>query len=87
VANVFASVAEWERDMIAQRTTVSLAAKRAKRAKRAKGEQIGRAAVVDDAKLAKRIRTMRDKGMTMRAIAEKLTAEVCLRSGTGHGGR
>ncbi len=68
-ANIFASVAELEREMIAQRTTDALVAKRAA------GGQIGRAAVVDDPKLAKRIRAMRAKGMTMRAIADRLTAD------------
>jgi DNA invertase Pin-like site-specific DNA recombinase len=69
VANVFASVAEWEADTITERTRDALAAKRAR------GERIGRAAVVDDANLAKRIRALRSKGMTLRAIADKLTAD------------
>ncbi len=69
VANVFASVAEWEADTITERTRDALAAKRAR------GERIGRPAVVEDLKLAKRIRALRSKGMTMRAIADKLTAD------------
>ena len=69
MAHVFASVVQLEREMIGQRTTDALAVKRSK------GEQIGRPAVVDDPKLAKRIRGMRNKGMTLRAIADKLTAD------------
>jgi DNA invertase Pin-like site-specific DNA recombinase len=69
VANVFASVAEWEADTITERTRDALAAKRAR------GERIGRPAVVEDARLAKRIRSMRDRGMTLRAIADKLNED------------
>ncbi len=69
VVSVFAAVAAWEAEVIAERTRDALGAKRGK------GEQIGRAAVIDDPKLAKRIRAMRAKGMTMRAIADKLTAD------------
>jgi DNA invertase Pin-like site-specific DNA recombinase len=70
VANVFAAVAEWERDTIAARTKDGLAAKRAQ------GKPIGRAAVADNPELAARIRSMRDDaGMTLQAIADQLTAE------------
>lgn len=70
VANVFAAVAEWERDTIAARTKDGLAAKRAK------GESIGRPAIADRPELAARIRSMRDDaGMTLQAIADQLTAE------------
>jgi DNA invertase Pin-like site-specific DNA recombinase len=48
VANVFASVAEWERDTIAARTRDGLAALRAQ------GKPIGRPAVADDPQLAER---------------------------------
>ena len=69
VANVFASVAEWEADTITERTRDALAAKRAR------GERIGRPAVVEDPKLTRAIRAMRDEGMTLRAIADRLTAD------------
>jgi DNA invertase Pin-like site-specific DNA recombinase len=69
VANVFASVGQWEAEVIAERTTDALAAKRAR------GERIGRPAVVEDPYLAERIRAMRDDGMTLRAIVERLNTE------------
>lgn len=69
VANVFASVAEWERDMIATRTKDGLAAIRAQ------GKPTGRPSVADDPELAERIRAMREQGMTLQAIADTLTAE------------
>ena len=69
VANVFASVAEWEADTITERTRDALAAKRAR------GERIGRPAVIEDAALATRIRAMRAKGMKLRDIADELTAD------------
>lgn len=69
VANVFASVAEWERDTIAARTKDGLAAVRAQ------GKPTGRPAVADRPELAERIRAMRDQGLTLQAIADTLTAE------------
>src|SRR5204863_10202181 len=63
VANVFASVAEWERDIIAARTRDGLAAARAQ------GRSISRPAVADDPALARRIERMRARGMTLQAIA------------------
>jgi DNA invertase Pin-like site-specific DNA recombinase len=69
VANVLASVAEWERGMAAQRTRDGLAAVRAK------GRQISRPAVADQGRLAARIRRMRRRGMTQQAIADKLNGE------------
>jgi DNA invertase Pin-like site-specific DNA recombinase len=69
VANVFASVAEWERDVIGVRTREGLAAARAQ------GRRISRAAVADDLKLVRRIRRMRERGMTQQAIADRLNAE------------
>jgi DNA invertase Pin-like site-specific DNA recombinase len=69
VANVFASVAEWERDVIGDRTREGLAAARTA------GKQISRPAVADDPKLRRRMTRMRDRGMTLQAIADKLNAE------------
>jgi len=69
VANVFASVAEWERDTIAARTKDGLAALRAE------GKPISRSAVEDQPLLKIRIATMRSDGMTYQAIADALNAE------------
>ena len=69
VATIMASVAEWERGMIADRTRAALAAARAK------GITIGLPAVTDQAELATRIRRMRERGMTYRAICDELNAE------------
>lgn len=70
VANVFASVAEWERDVIAARTRDGLAALRAQ------GKRTGRPAVADRPDLTARIRQMREQhGMTLQAIADQLTFE------------
>ena len=69
VANVFASVAEWERDTIADRTRAGLAAARAE------GKPISRAAVTDRPELLERIERMRAGGMTLQAIADALNAE------------
>lgn len=70
VANVFASVAEWERDTIAARTRAGLAAARAQ------GKQIGRPSVIDVPELAARIQKLRgEEGLTLQAIADTLNAE------------
>lgn len=69
VANVFASVAEWERDTIAARTRDGLATIRAE------GHAISRPAVGDRPEVAERIRTMREEGATYQAIADALNAE------------
>jgi DNA invertase Pin-like site-specific DNA recombinase len=66
VANVFASVAEWERDTIAQRTSAALAAARAA------GRKIGPGSVSDNPKLLKRIQTLRDRKLSLQAIADEL---------------
>ena len=68
VANVVAAVAEWERDMIALRTREGLAAARAK------GVRLGRPSAQDPA-VVRRIRDMRDRGLTYRAIATRLNDE------------
>lgn len=64
VANVLASVAEWEADVIAERTTDALSAKRAR------GEAISRPAVPAD--VADRIRALRADGLSYRAICGTL---------------
>lgn len=69
VANVMASVGEWERSAISARTKASL------QAKRERGEQIGRASVGDRPALAQRIAAMRADGLTLQAIADALNAE------------
>jgi len=69
VANVFASVAEWERDTIAARTREGLAAARAQ------GRRISRPALADQPKLRRRIERMRERGMTLQAIADRLNRE------------
>jgi DNA invertase Pin-like site-specific DNA recombinase len=69
VANVFASVAEWEREVIAARTREGLAAVRAR------GKTIGHPAVVDRPELVVRITDMRDAGHSLRAIARRLNEE------------
>lgn len=66
VCSIFGSVAAWEADTIAARTRDGLASLRAK------GKPISRAAVSDNPKLAKRIKTMRAKGKTYQAIADAL---------------
>ena len=78
VANVFASVAEWEREVIGARTREGLLAARAS------GKSISRPALVDDPKLHKRIKRMRSRGMTLQAIADRLNKEgiPTLRGGT-----
>lgn len=69
VANVFASVAEWERDTIAARTKEGLAALRAK------GCAVSRPAVADRPDLSRRIAAMRRSGKTLQAIADTLNSE------------
>ncbi len=78
VANVFASVAEWERQTIAARTKEGLAALRAK------GSAVSRPAVADHPELSERIAVMRGSGMTFQAIADALNSEgiPTLRGGT-----
>ncbi len=69
VANVFACVAEWEREIIAARTKDGLASLRAK------GVPSGRPAVSDLPALSARIHAMRAAGRTYQSIADTLNAE------------
>jgi DNA invertase Pin-like site-specific DNA recombinase len=71
VANVMMSVAEWEREVIGQRTREGLAAKRA--AGTLKGP-IGRPRSIGLA-LERRILRLRRAGKSFQAIADRLTAE------------
>ena len=68
LANVTASVAEWERKIISARTTEALAVRRAE------GVQLGRPRLLDP-DLADRIRSERADGSTLQAIADRLNAE------------
>jgi DNA invertase Pin-like site-specific DNA recombinase len=65
LANVTASVAEWERQVIAQRTREALAAKRAA------GVRLGRPRLLDPS-VASDIRRSRTNGETFQAIANRL---------------
>jgi DNA invertase Pin-like site-specific DNA recombinase len=69
VANVIASVAEWEREVIAQRTADAL------QAKRSEGKVISRASVTDNKQLSARILSLREEGLSLGAIAKKLNQE------------
>lgn len=77
IANVMASAAEWERELISQRTKDGLAVKRAQ------GVRLGRRPSIDP-ETEGRIRAMRERGMTMRAIIAQLNSEG---TPTAQGGR
>ena len=66
VANVLASIAEWERDVIADRTRTGLATARAA------GKQISRPAVADNPELLARVESLRAGGLSLHAIAKVL---------------
>ncbi len=76
VANVMASVAEWERETIGARTRDSLAAKRAQ------GVVLGRPRAVSHTAVDQ-ARALRAAGLSYAACAERLTAEGVP---TAHGG-
>ncbi|MBO9531747.1 MAG: recombinase family protein [Solirubrobacteraceae bacterium] len=69
VANVFASVAQWEAE------TISLRTKEGLDAARAKGLPISRPSVADVPGLRERITGMRAAGRTMQSIADELNAD------------
>lgn len=69
VANVLMSVAEWERDTIAARTAAGL------EAARAEGKAIGPTAVSDRPEVRRRIHELRDRGLSLRAIAAQLNED------------
>jgi DNA invertase Pin-like site-specific DNA recombinase len=68
LASVMASAAQWERRIIGQRTKDALAVKKAE------GIKLGRPPLPSDP-LLRRLRTMRNRGMTLQAIADRLNAE------------
>lgn len=68
IANVVAALAEWEADTISERTVVALAEVRKK------GTRLGRP-VEMDSKVRRRIVRMRDRGMSLQAIADALNAD------------
>jgi DNA invertase Pin-like site-specific DNA recombinase len=68
LANVTASVAEWERKIISVRTKEALAAKKAQ------GVKLGKPRMVD-VRVADRIRAERAAGRTLQAIADGLNGE------------
>jgi DNA invertase Pin-like site-specific DNA recombinase len=76
VANVIASVAQWERRIIGQRTKDALAVKRAG------GTTLGRPRVLPES-VVRRIRLSRARGATFAAIADRLNADAVP---TAHGG-
>ncbi|GLI00672.1 recombinase family protein [Phytohabitans aurantiacus] len=76
VANIVMSVAEWEREIISQRTAEGLAEAREA------GVRLGRPVLVPKP-VVRRIRRMRTNGHTLRAIANKLTED---QVPTVHGG-
>lgn len=76
VANVMASVAQWERRAIGQRTKDALALKRKE------GVRLGRPTVLSDG-FRKSIQRMRDQGRSFQAIADRLNARGIP---TAHGG-
>lgn len=69
VASIFSALSEWEADLISERTSAAL------QAKRASGLAICRASVADDPELVAKIETMRAEGLSLRAIADRLSAE------------
>jgi DNA invertase Pin-like site-specific DNA recombinase len=68
MAHVLATFAQFERRLIGQRTREALAVKRKERIRLGRPQSIS-------PKLARRIRTMRSRGMTLQAISDKLNAE------------
>jgi DNA invertase Pin-like site-specific DNA recombinase len=69
IANVFASVAQWEREVIGERTRAGLAALRAQ------GRPISAPCVTDDRELGDRISRLRAEGWTFQRIADLLNEE------------
>lgn len=69
VFSMLSVMAQWEREVIAQRTRDGLAARRAM------GKPIGRPAVADHPELLRRIADMRMGGETFQSIADRLNFE------------
>ena len=68
VANVMASVSEWERDVIGDRTRDALAVRRAE------GVRLGRPPLLPE-DVARRVRRLRRRGLTFQRIAALLNGE------------
>jgi DNA invertase Pin-like site-specific DNA recombinase len=68
-ANVLLAVSDWERQRLAERTRQGL------EATRAKGGAVGRPSVHDVPELKQRIVELRESGLTLQAIADRLNAE------------
>jgi DNA invertase Pin-like site-specific DNA recombinase len=68
MAHVLATFAQFERRLIAQRTREALAVKRKQ------GVQLGRPRSISP-QLARRIRSMRSRGMTLQAICDRLNSQ------------
>lgn len=79
VANVLAAVAQWERETIGERTSAALQAKKA----RLGGTLPGTRPAVQES-VRERLKAMRSRGMTLKAIADSLQAD---RVPTAQGGR
>lgn len=71
---VLAAIAEFERDLISQRTKIGLEEARAKAAERGEVLRLGSPVLIAE-DVEQRIVAMRRDGMTMRAIAAQLTDE------------
>lgn len=69
MANLVSAIAEWEREIIGERTAAGMAVKRSQ------GQPISRASVADQPELASRIKQLRDQGMTLQGIADLLNRE------------
>jgi DNA invertase Pin-like site-specific DNA recombinase len=76
VASVMAAVAQWERETIGLRTKEALAQAKAK------GVHVGRPSSQDPA-VVRRIRSLRTRGHTYRAIADRLNADAVPLPGGG----
>jgi hypothetical protein len=76
MATIVMSVAEWEREILSERTVEALAEVRDS------GKQLGRPILVEDETI-KKVRRLRTKGHTLRAIADQLNADGVP---TAHGG-
>lgn len=68
-ANVLVEVSRWERARLSERTRSGL------KTARSKGRTVGRPAVRDNTELSHRIAEMREAGMTLQAIADRLNEE------------
>jgi DNA invertase Pin-like site-specific DNA recombinase len=69
IAHIMSAVAEWERDTIAQRTKDGLAAARAQ------GKATGRPAVRDRPELAEQIIALKESGLSLQHVCDRLNAD------------